>query len=164
MKIAIAYNAYGANLAAAIKPCLSELNHEVFDFGVSDDGLDDADVAYAACRQFPDEHIDRAILLCGAGQCTCIVANKMNGLYAAACNDVFEAHQARQRFNTNVLCLSVRWLNATRAVAIVKEWLNTPFQNSRRNSRALEKIRAIEQGQCPVKHFLSGAESEQSQS
>ena len=87
----------------------------------------------------------------------------MNGLYAAPCNDVFEAHQARQRFDTNVLCLSVRWLDAASAGAIVKVWLNTPFQNSRRNGRALEKIRAIEKGQCPMECVFSDAESTESQ-
>ena len=163
MKIAIAYNTNGTKLADSIKSCLSELGHEVLDYGDAEGNLDDADIAYAACKQFPSEHIDRAILLCGAGQCTCIVANKIDGLYAASCNDAFEAHQARQRYDTNVLCLSVRWLDAVTAAAIVKEWLTTPFQNTRRNDRALEKIRAIEKGQCPMEHVFTESESTESQ-
>ncbi|MEN8127275.1 MAG: RpiB/LacA/LacB family sugar-phosphate isomerase [Planctomycetota bacterium] len=150
MKVAIAYNSYGAKLAESIKSYLSGLEHDIFDFGVTEGNLDDADIAYAACKELSEKHIDRAILLCGAGQCTCIVANKINGLYAAACNDVFEARQARQRYDTNVLCLPVRWLDTATAGAIVKEWLITPFHNSRRNGRSLEKIRAIEKGLCPT--------------
>ncbi len=161
MKIAIAYNTTGARLADSIISYLSGLGHTVFDFGAAGGGLDDADIAYAACKQLPNKHIERAILLCGAGQCTCIVANKINGLYAAPCNDAFEAHQARQRYDTNVLCLSVRWLDAKTAETIVKEWIETPFCDTHRNGRALEKIRAIERGVCPTEHVFSEGDSGQ---
>lgn len=159
MKIAIAYNTNGTKLAEAIKSCLTQLGHTILDFSETESNLDDADIAYAACKKIPNEHIDRAILLCGAGQCSCIVANKIDGLYAASCSDVFEAHQARQRYDTNVLCLSSRWLDVPTVTAIVKEWITTPFQNSSRNDRALEKIRAIEKGLCPTDQIVSQKEA-----
>lgn len=152
MKIAIAYNPQGTQLAERIKACLAQLGHTILDFSENDTRLDDADIAYAACKKIPNEHVDRAILICGAGLCSCIVANKIEGLYAAACQDVFEAHQARERYNTNVLCLSARWVDPVTAQFIVKEWLATPFRNSARNGRALEKIRVLEKGLCPSRH------------
>ena len=158
MKIAIAYNANGIKLANPLKVFLEELGHEVHDFGNTKDDLDETDVAYAACKELPNEHIDRAILICGAGQCSCIVANKFNGLYAASCNDAFEAHLARQQFNTNVLCMSARWLDISTALDIVKEWLNTAFRETPRNSRTLEKIKLIEKRQCTVTSLFGSME------
>lgn len=158
MKIAIAYNAKGTNLADPIKSFLHDKDHEVHDFGILKDGIDETDVAYEACKKLPHEHIDRAILICGAGQCTCIVANKFNGLYAASCNDAFEAHQARQHFNTNVLCLSARWLDTSTALKIVEEWLQTPFDETTRNSRSIEKIKLIEKTQCTVSALFENKE------
>jgi ribose 5-phosphate isomerase B len=152
MKIAIAYNQPGHKLAQTLIDYITLLGHEVIDLGddKSVDENDCPDGVYLAGTAMLKRRLDRLILVYGAGLASSIAANKIKGLYAAPCYDVFEARIARQIYNTNVLCLADRWLDTLAAQSIVKEWLETPFHHNIRRSRALEKIRAIEEGRNPA--------------
>ena len=148
MKIAFAYHRSDCKLAELIKSLLHQLGHEVLDFGASDNKTDPPDMAYCTGRAVLNHNAERAILVCESGMCSCIAANKMAGLYAAPCYDIVEAHIARSRYNTNVLCLSDCWTDNRTALNIVKEWLNTPYAKSTLTLRALTKLKTIEAEQC----------------
>lgn len=161
MKIAIAYNRPGHKLAQSLIDYIVLLGHEIVDLGsnATEDENDCPDGVYLAGTAMLKRRLDRLILVYGAGLASSIAANKIKGLYAAPCYDVFEARIARQIYNTNVLCLADRWLDTLGAQAIVKEWLQTPFHHNVRRSRALEKIRAIEQGRNPMELARATAET-----
>jgi ribose 5-phosphate isomerase B len=152
MKIAIAYNRSGHKLAQSLIDSITLLGHEVVDLGndATEDENDCPDGVYFAGTAMLKRRLDRLILIYGVGLASSIAANKIKGLYAAPCYDVFEARVARQVYNTNVLCLADRWLDNQAAQSIVKEWLQTSFHQNTRRSRALEKIRAIEEGRNPA--------------
>jgi len=152
MKIAIAYNRSGRKLAQSLISGLSLLDHDFIDLGSDseDDEMDCTDGVYQAGTAMLKRGYDRLILVYGAGLASSMAANKIKGLYAAPAYDVFEARLARSLYNTNVLCLADRWLDAPAARDIVEEWLKTPFHPNARRSRALQKIYAIEQGQNPA--------------
>jgi RpiB/LacA/LacB family sugar-phosphate isomerase len=144
MKIAIAYQKCGFKLAESIISLLRGLGHEVLDFSTPDWADDSPDMAYCTGQAILDHNAERAILICGSGMSSCIAANKIKGLYAASCYDIVEAHIARSRYNTNVLCLSDCWTDKQTTLNIVKEWLNTPFSKGSLTIRSLTKLKTIE--------------------
>ena len=147
MRVVIAYNDSGYKLAESIMSLLHQLGHHILDLGNSISDTDHADLTYCAGQEVLAHHADRAILICGSGICACIAANKMKGLYAAPCYDMFEAHISRSKYNTNVLCLSDRWTDNQTADNIAKEWLKTPFRKRSHDRRLLKKIQIIEEEQ-----------------
>ncbi|MCE5184922.1 MAG: RpiB/LacA/LacB family sugar-phosphate isomerase [Planctomycetaceae bacterium] len=150
MKIVISYNRSGRKLAESLIDYMVLLDHDVIDMGRDCQDCDCADGVYNAGVAMLKRGYDRLVLVYGAGMASSMAANKIKGLYAAPCYDVFEARLARQLYNTNVLCLADRWLDADTAQKILKEWLDTAFHHNVRRNRALRKIRAIEQGLNPA--------------
>lgn len=157
MRIAVAYNGSDHKLADSIKSLLHELGHAILDLDHSPVDADVPDLTYCAGQRILSHDADRAILICGLGICTCIAANKIKGLYAAPCYDKFDAHMARSRYNTNVLCLSSRLTDSQDVHAIVKEWLDTPFEKRSNDLRALKKIESIEGQKLPNSHIIGKA-------
>jgi ribose 5-phosphate isomerase B len=72
-----------------------------------------------------------------------IAANKIRGIRAALCCDVFAARRARQHNNANILCLRGEDSNTESALEIVKTFLTTDFEGGR-HVRRVNKIRALE--------------------
>ena len=156
MRIGIGYLDSGIQYADHIKTFLKQHHHDIVDFGIHDHEGDYPDLAYIAGRAVASAVVERVILICGAGLCSCICANKMKGVYASPCYDPFEARMARSKYNTNVLCLSYAWTDAKTAIAIVAEWLRTPFNESTASVRSLRKIQAIEARQVrPLEKSVS---------
>jgi ribose 5-phosphate isomerase B len=88
---------------------------------------------------------DRGILIARTGMGMCIVANKVAGIRATVCSDEFMAETSRRYLDANVLCLSAELLGVESVEAVVKTWLNTPFEGGR-HARRVERISAIERG------------------
>ena len=85
----------------------------------------------------------RGILICGTGIGMSISANKVRGIRAALCSDLFSAKATREHNNSNVLCLGERVLDKDLMLKIVEIWLNTPFSNDERHIRRIEMIERI---------------------
>lgn len=77
----------------------------------------------------------RGILLCGSGIGMSIVANRLQGVRAALCHDVYTARLSRQHNDANVLVLGARIIGLGLAMEIVKTWLETPFEGGRHQKR-----------------------------
>jgi ribose 5-phosphate isomerase B len=91
-----------------------------------------------------DGQAERGIVLGGSGQGEQIAANKVHGIRASLCNDLYTARLARQHNDANVLGMGARIVAPTLAMEIVRVWLATPFEGGR-HVRRLEQITAIEQ-------------------
>ena len=87
-----------------------------------------------------------AILICGTGIGMCIAANKVRGIRAAQCYDVFTAHRARLHNNAQICCLAAEE-GDTKVKVIVEEFLNVEYEGGRHDTR-LNKIKEIEDKQC----------------
>ena len=85
----------------------------------------------------------RGILLCKSGAGMAIVANKFPHVRAAVCQTVELARRSRQHNDANVLVLGAEQMNQKKAVAVVKAWLETPFEAGR-HARRLRQIERIE--------------------
>ena len=65
-------------------------------------------------------------------------ANRHHGVRAAVVWSPVVAHLAREHNDANVLVLPARCLDQEESVAILKEWLNTPFAGGRHARRVAQ--------------------------
>jgi ribose 5-phosphate isomerase B len=74
-----------------------------------------------------------------------IAANKVRGVRAAHCTTEYEARMARQHNDANVLCIGERVLGLGLGAAVVRAFLETPFEGGR-HARRVEQMKAMEKG------------------
>lgn len=145
MKIAIASDHAGFELKQALVAFLNNAGHQVQDLGPSDQSaVDYPDTIAPAAQQVATGLAERGIVICGSGIGASIVANKVRGVRAALCNDLYDAEYSRLHNNANVLALGARKLHEEKAVEILIKWLSTPFEGGR-HQRRVDKISDLEQ-------------------
>ncbi|MHB8104743.1 MAG: RpiB/LacA/LacB family sugar-phosphate isomerase, partial [Dehalococcoidales bacterium] len=117
------------------------------DFGCyTDDAVDYPDIAIQVAEGIVKGDFDRGILICATGIGMCIAANKVRGIRAAQCYDVFTAHRSRLHNNAQICCLAAEEVD-TKVKIIVEDFLNTEYEGGRHDAR-LKKIKEIEDKQC----------------
>ena len=153
MKIAMANDHAGTRLKNELKAYLEAQGHEVVDFGTdNEESCDLSDFVYPASLAVAKGECDRGIFVDGVGYGSALIANKINGIYAAVCQDPFCAKLARQHTDSNVLCLGAKIIGDMMAGEIVKTWLNTDPLMEEKYRRRVDKVKAINDKHCvPVK-------------
>jgi ribose 5-phosphate isomerase B len=147
MRVAIGADHAGFPLKEDLKGFLTEGGHRVLDVGTDSIApVDYPPFCAAAARAVVAGEADRAIVLGGSGQGEQIAANKVRGIRAALCNDLFLARLSREHNDANVLAIGARVVAPAYAREIVRVWLDTPFDGGRHEAR-LEQIREIERGE-----------------
>lgn len=145
MVIAIGSDHGGFQLKKEIKQLLTEQNVTFRDFGThSAASVDYPDIAQTVAAAVVSGECSRGILICGTGIGISIAANKVKGIRAALCNDVFSAQMSREHNDANILALGERVIGAGLARMIVTTWLNTEFAGGR-HARRVEKIGQLEE-------------------
>src|SRR5439155_11271781 len=87
---------------------------------------------------------ERGVLVCGSGVGASVAANKLPGVRAAVCHDVYSAHQGVEHDDMNVLCLGSEIIGAELAADLVRVFLVARFDGGERYRRRLEKIEELE--------------------
>ncbi len=136
----------GLPLKIDLIPWLDSLGYQVTDVGAhSLDPADDyPDFAKAVARAVTSDQAERGILICGSGVGACIAANKVPGIRACLCNDIYSAHQGVEHDNMNILCLGARVVGIELAKDLVAAFLNAGFTGEDRHRRRLDKVAAME--------------------
>ena len=128
-------------------PFLQNAGYSYQDFGCySTDPVDYPDVAQKVGEAVASGNFDQGILICDTGIGISIAANKIKGVMAALCCDVFAAQRARQHNDANILCLRAEHIDTESALEIVKTFLATDFEGGR-HIRRVNKIRALDNRQ-----------------
>jgi RpiB/LacA/LacB family sugar-phosphate isomerase len=149
MRIAIAGDHHGVGYKAEMSRALIADGHDVRDFGpYSTEPVDYPDYARAVGRAVHDGRVQLGILVCGSGAGVAIAANKVRGVRAALCHDLFTAGQAREDDDANVLCLGAKVVSLDQAVTLARRFVSTPFSGAERHVRRLNKVRAMEAEQA----------------
>jgi len=147
MRIAMGADHAGFPLKEDLKAYLTSEGYEVLDVGTdSTEPVDYPGFCAAAARAVAAGEADRGIVLGGSGQGEQIVANKIHGVRAALCHDLFVAELSRRHNDANVLGMGARVVAPAYAREIVRVWLATPFEGGRHVAR-LEQIGRIERGE-----------------
>jgi ribose 5-phosphate isomerase B len=148
MRIAVGADHAGFPLKQDLVVFLQQEGHEVLDMGTgSTDPVDYPSFCAAAARAMVDGRADRAIVLGGSGQGEQIAANKVHGVRAALCHDLYLARLSREHNDANVLAMGARVVAPAYAREIVTVWLATPFDGGRHIPR-IEQIAAIERAEA----------------
>lgn len=153
MKIAMANDHAGTSLKNEIKAYLEAEGHEVKDFGTYDDASCDlSDFVYPAALSVAKGECERGIFVDGVGYGSALIANKLNGIYAAVCQDPFCAKLAREHTDSNVLCIGGKIIGSAIAMEIVKTWMHTDALTEDKYRRRVKKVAEINDKHCvPVK-------------
>ena len=145
MRVAIGSDHAGFALKAHLSETLISLGHEVDDLGTdSEEPVDYPPICAAVGRAVVKGEADRGIVLGGSGQGEQITANKIRGVRAALCNDLYTARMSREHNDANVLSIGARIVASPLADEILTLWLTTPFEGGR-HERRIAQIAEIEE-------------------
>ncbi|EGO64038.1 ribose 5-phosphate isomerase B [Acetonema longum] len=143
--LAIGSDHGGFRLKEAIKEYLAANQIGFCDFGThSVDSVDYPDIAKTVAQAVAAGECERGILICGTGIGISIAANKMKGIRAALCHDVFSAKMSREHNDANILAMGERVIGQGLALMIVETWLKSEFTGGRHENRVC-KITDMEQ-------------------
>ncbi|MEQ8173781.1 MAG: ribose 5-phosphate isomerase B [Syntrophomonadaceae bacterium] len=143
MKLVIGSDHAGYALKNYLISCLKAEGHEPVDCGTfSTNSVDYPDIALKVAESVLKEHIP-GVLVCGTGIGISIAANKVPGIRAAVCQNLYTARLARQHNDANILALGSRITAPELAWEILRNFLETEFEAGRHQAR-IEKIFAIE--------------------
>lgn len=134
-------------LKNTVKEHLESLGLEVKDFGIYEEKrVDYPDIAEVVCKSIVSGECEKGILLCGTGIGISIAANKIKGIRAAVCNEIYCAKMTKCHNNANVITMGGRVVGPDVAIDIVDAWLNAEFMGGRHQER-IDKITKLEKGE-----------------
>jgi ribose 5-phosphate isomerase B len=142
MKIGIGSDHAGYRYKEEIKKYLAGLGHEVRDFGTdSEEPVDYPVFIRPVALAVASGEVERGIVLGGSGNGEAMVANRVKGVRCALCWNEESARLGRQHNDANALSLGQRMISLETAFAIVRIWLETPFEGGRH----VRRIRMIDE-------------------
>ena len=145
MRIVVGSDHAGYPLKLEMADLLRKDGHEVVDVGThSTEPVDYPDSAEAVGRAVVDGKAERGLLICGSGVGASVAANKVKGVRAAICHDVYSAHQGVEHDDMNVLVLGGRIIGPALAAELVRAYVGARFTREERHARRLAKVVAIE--------------------
>ena len=136
MNIAIAADHGGFELKQHLVKYLAENGNNVTDLGCQgSESVDYPIFARKAADAVLSGGCELGILVCGTGIGMSIVANKISGIRAAVCGDVFSAEMARAHNDANILAIGARVIDSALAERIVDKFISTKFDGGRHKVR-----------------------------
>jgi len=140
MKIVIGSDHGGYKLKEEIKAYLKRRKIGLRDLGAyGEESVDYPDIGKKVAKDVASKKYKFGMLVCGTGLGMSMVANRVNGIRAALCHNVYTAKMSRAHNNANILCLGGRVLKKAMALKIVDTFLKTPFDGGRH----LRRVRKI---------------------
>jgi len=134
----------GFNLKRLLREHIEELGYATEDVGTfSEESVDYPDYAHLVAQKVAKDLTLVGIIIDGAGVGSAMTANKVPGIRAAACYDVYTAKNSREHNYANILTLGSRVTGVDIAKEIVKIWLATNYGAARHGKR-VEKITQVE--------------------
>jgi ribose 5-phosphate isomerase B len=147
MRIAIGSDHAGFRLKEHFIAVLKDDGHDVTDLGTdSEEPVDYPIYCSRVGRAVADGDAKRGIVLGGSGQGEQLSANKVKGVRAALCNDLYTAEFSRRHNDANVLSIGARVVGEGLADEILRVWLTTDFEGGR-HQRRVDEITQLENGE-----------------
>ncbi len=142
--IAIGADHGGYELKDKIVKYLGDEGYEVKDLGThSKESCDYPMIGFEVARLVGEGKAARGILICKTGIGMAIIANKVQGVRAAACYDKLMAKSSREHNDCNVCVLAAEYTDFKTAKGMLDIWLRTdPL--TERHERRVRQIKDIE--------------------
>ena len=146
MKVAVGFDHRGVRLRERTLEDLAALGHDVVDVGTdrSEPIIDYPDKARELGEAILSGQAERGVLVCGSGVGASVAANKLAGIRAGICHDMYSAHQGVEHDDMNVLCLGSDVIGPELAADLIRTFLAAEFSGGGRYVRRLEKISEME--------------------
>lgn len=127
MKYAIGCDEAAIDMKNVLKHYLEEQGVEIVDFGTDKDAVLYPDVAYQVAKCVQTGEAQRGVLCCGTGIGMAIAANKVKGVRAAVCHDLFSAERARMSNDAQIFCVGARVIAPQYALLLLEVWHHSEF-------------------------------------
>ena len=143
--IAIGCDEAAFHLKETLRAHLEKLGHTVKDYGVynTEPSLY-PNIALQVSSAVVEGKHQQAILMCGTGIGMAITANKVPGIRAAVCHDVYSTERARKSNDCQVMALGARVVGEEYAKSLVDTWLKSDFEGGK-SAAKVERIKEVEQ-------------------
>ncbi len=139
--IALGSDHGGFGLKQEVIRYLKERNIPYQDMGCySEEACDYPVYGKKVAHAVADGECDKGILICGTGIGISIAANKVKGIRAALCHDVFSAQATREHNDANILAMGARVIGPGLALKIVDTFLNTEFSGEERHQNRIDQL------------------------
>jgi ribose 5-phosphate isomerase B len=146
MRLIVGSDHAGYPLKGTVVDALRAWGHQVVDAGTH--GTDPVDfplITRQVCDPLRAGDFDRGILICGSGIGACMAANKLPGIRAALCHDVYSAHQSVEHDDANVLCLGAQIVGERLALDLVRTYLAAEWSEEEPFQRRVAQLAELEQ-------------------
>jgi len=141
MKIAVGGDHAGFELKQKLLPKLLELGHAVTDLGSFDPSpVDFPDIAKAVSAAILSGQARRGIMFCGSGAGAAIACNKIRGIRASVCHDIYTARQCVEHDDVQIMCLGGQIVGDVLALELIKAFLDAKFSTSEEFIRRVRKL------------------------
>lgn len=145
MRIVVGADHAGFVLKGVVVQALCDWGHTVDDVGThTGERTDFPDVAQLVCEPVRQGSADRGVMVCGTGIGACMAANKIPGIRAALCHDMYSAHQCVEHDDANVLCLGAQIVGDQLALDLLRTYLAADFSADQYFHQRLDKLAAME--------------------
>ena len=137
MKVAIGSDHAGFRYKELFVGWLRANGYDVTDLGVDTDAVpsDYTEISEAVARAVAEGRVERGVIVAGTGNGEAITANKIPGIRAGVCNDIYTAEFNRRHNDANVLCVGQRVVGEAVALKILHTWFASPFDGGRHAER-----------------------------
>ena len=145
MRISVGADHAGFPLKGTVIEALREWGHDVEDVGThTGERIDFPVVARSVCNPLRAGEYDRGIMVCGTGIGACMAANKIPGIRAALCHDVYSAHQCVEHDDANVLCLGAQIVGDKLALDLLQTFLAAKMSPEEHFQRRVRQLADME--------------------
>jgi ribose 5-phosphate isomerase B len=150
MRVAVGCDHAGYPMKATVLAAIAASGHQHIDCG-SDSAapVDYPDYASKVAQAVLQGRAERGVIVCGSGVGASVAANKIRGIRAGLCHDVYSAHQGVEHDDINILCLGARIVGSAVVPELIAAFLAARFNGEERHARRLAKIQLLEQTQQP---------------
>ena len=144
MNIVLGSDHCGYELKEMLLPYLKE-HYTVTDCGChSTEMVDFPDIAKAVCDEILSGRAERGIMFCGTGVGAAIACNKVKGIRASVCHDIYSAHQAVEHDNIQVMALGHQIVGEFVAKELIEAFLHAKFNGSEEFTRRVKKLERMD--------------------
>jgi len=139
-KIYIAADHAGFILKEFLIKELINLGFSTMDLGCDSEekSVDYPDYAQKLCKKISQKSNTKkeiGVLICGSGIGISIAANRFKHIRAALCGNIKSAKLSRAHNDANVICFGARSISEKTALASLKTFLSTDFEDGRHGKR-----------------------------
>jgi len=145
MKICIDCDDAAVNLKKVLFDHLKSKGIDItdLDYSSTKEGAMYPEIGFNLAKEIQAGNYDRGISICGTGLGMAMIANKVEGVFAGTCHDVFSAQRLRKSNNAQIITMGERVIGQELAKTIIDAWLVSEFQGGGSTAK-VQQMRDLE--------------------